>query len=212
MKNKTSHLILGAILAGIVSFGHSLEAIAQHLTIGNSDDISIGEMLKKKNKPNKNHNNDRNRNDNDYDNDDDDDDDRDYNQGNNKLPGKVKSAVRQDLARILGIPPGKIKIKNVSQQNWPNSCLGLAKRREFCSQVIVSGWRVEAFYNQQTYVYRTNNNGYIVRLENGNNIVNTGNGNTQTTNINVTRISINELPPPLRQGAIFRTISIGGIA
>lgn len=210
MSNKTSHLILGAILAGIVSFGHSLEAIAQQNTTTNSDDISIQEMLKKKNKPNKDNHNNRNRND-DNDNYDDDDDNYDDNYGNNQLPGKVKNAIRQDLARILGIPPGKIKIKNVRQQNWPNSCLGLAQRGEFCAQVIVTGWRVEAFYNRQQYIYRTNNNGRIVRLENSNNTTNTG-GGIQTTNINVTRISSNELPQPLRQNAIFRTISTGGIA
>jgi len=83
-----------------------------------------------------------------------------------RLPRPVANAVRQDLSRRVGIPPGQLRIIKYSRETWPDSCLGLPRPDEFCTQALVEGWRVVVSDGRQTWVYRTDSQGRNLRLEN----------------------------------------------
>lgn len=83
-----------------------------------------------------------------------------------RLPRPVANAVRQDLSRRIGIPPGQLRIIKYSRETWPNGCLGLPRPDEVCTQALVEGWRVVVSDGRQTWVYRTDSQGRNLRLEN----------------------------------------------
>lgn len=87
-----------------------------------------------------------------------------------RLPRSIANAVRQDLAAQLGIPRGQVRIVESSQQTWP-ACLGLPRDNERCGDTTVEGWRVVASYDNQTWIYRTDNTGSMVRVESQSNSV-----------------------------------------
>ena len=80
------------------------------------------------------------------------------------LPGSVANAVRQDLSRKVKIPASKLKITQYSQKTWPDGCLGIPSN-EFCTRALVEGWRITLSNGNQTWVYRTDNQGKVIRLE-----------------------------------------------
>lgn len=82
-----------------------------------------------------------------------------------RLPRRVANAVLQDLSRRTGIPIDQLKIVEFSQKTWSNGCLGLPQPDEFCTQVLVEGWRVVVSDGRQTSIYRTDSTGRNLRLE-----------------------------------------------
>ncbi len=82
-----------------------------------------------------------------------------------KIPNDVVDAVRQDLASQIGIAPEKIKVSEVSQETWPNTCLGLPKNDELCGLRLVEGWRLVLSNGKDKWVYRTDNGGKLIRIE-----------------------------------------------
>ena len=81
------------------------------------------------------------------------------------LPATVAAAVRQDLSDQSGVSPEKLTITDVEPQTWPDGCLGLAQSDEFCTQMLVEGWRVVLSSGRQSWVYRTDSKGQVIRLE-----------------------------------------------
>lgn len=76
----------------------------------------------------------------------------------------VLQAIRRTMKQQFGI--SKINIMSISEQNWPDGCLGLPSQSEACTLEIVPGWRIEVSDRSQTWVYRTDRTGANLRLEN----------------------------------------------
>ncbi|MEH2241165.1 hypothetical protein [Nostoc sp.] len=119
-----------------------------------------------------------------------------------KLPTSVKNAVLQAASRRLQQPISQLTIIQAQQQTWKDGCLELAKADEFCTQALVSGWRVVVGGGEQTLVYHTNQTGSAVRL----------NEKANEGTLAPVQIPVSELPPPLDRGIVFRQISSGGFA
>jgi hypothetical protein len=76
----------------------------------------------------------------------------------------VIQSIRQAVKKQFGV--AQIAVVSVTEQNWPDGCLGLPKGEEVCTMAIVTGWRVEVSDKLQTWFYRTDRTGKILRLEN----------------------------------------------
>ncbi len=85
-----------------------------------------------------------------------------------KIPNNIIEAVRQNLASQIGIAPEKIKLTEVTQESWPNTCLGLQKNDELCGLRLVEGWRLVFSNGQEKWIYRTDNFGKLMRMESKN--------------------------------------------
>jgi hypothetical protein len=77
---------------------------------------------------------------------------------------RAADAARDALARQLGVSAEAMTVKEVSAQDWPDSCLGLAKAGEMCAQVITPGYRVVLTVDGREYELRTNLAGTVVRI------------------------------------------------
>lgn len=121
------------------------------------------------------------------------------------LPQSIANTVLRDVSRRTGLPRSSFDIVEAERQTWPDGCLGLAKPDEFCTQALVSGWRVVVTDGRREWIYRTGGTSQPiqVRLERGS----TGTGSLQPT-----RIPASELPEPLPDNAVFRVITSGGFA
>ena len=82
-----------------------------------------------------------------------------------KVPNDIVDAVCQDLASQIGIAAEKIKVSEVTQETWPNTCLGLPKNDELCGLRLVEGWRLVLSNGKDKWVYRTDNLGKLIRVE-----------------------------------------------
>ncbi len=76
----------------------------------------------------------------------------------------VIQSVRQAVKKQFGV--AQVAVVSVTEQNWPDGCLGLAKAEEVCTMAVVTGWRVEVSDKLQTWYYRTDRTGKTIRLEN----------------------------------------------
>lgn len=119
-----------------------------------------------------------------------------------QLPASVKNAVLQAASRRLQQPISQLTIIQAQSQTWRDSCLELANADEFCTQALVSGWRVVVGAVDQTLVYHTNQTGSTVRL----------NQKANEGTLAPVQIPASELPPPLDRDIVFRQISSGGFA
>ncbi|NEN90472.1 MAG: hypothetical protein F6K48_16775 [Okeania sp. SIO3H1] len=81
------------------------------------------------------------------------------------IPNNIVDAVREDLSNQTGILPENIKVTQVSQKTWPNTCLGLANSNELCGQRLVEGWYIILSDGNYTWAYRTDNQGKLIRVE-----------------------------------------------
>ena len=84
----------------------------------------------------------------------------------NRLPQPVADAVLQAVSRRERISTPQLEITDFSQQTWRNGCLDLPKPNEFCTQALVSGWRVVVSDGSQKWIYHSDRNGRAVRLVN----------------------------------------------
>ena len=84
----------------------------------------------------------------------------------NHLPQPVADAVLQAVSRRERISTPQLEITDFSQQTWRNGCLDLPKPNEFCTQALVSGWRVVVSDGRQKWIYHSDRNGRALRLVN----------------------------------------------
>ncbi len=82
------------------------------------------------------------------------------------LPLQVSNAVMQDVSRTQNIPVKQLKISDYNQQTWRDGCMNLPKSNEFCTQALVSGWRVVLSDGSQNWIYHTDSHGRSLRLAN----------------------------------------------
>jgi hypothetical protein len=76
----------------------------------------------------------------------------------------VIQSIQQTVKQQFGV--AQITVVSVTEQNWPDGCLGLPKAEEVCTMAIVIGWRIEVSDKLQTWFYRTDRTGKTLRLEN----------------------------------------------
>ena len=76
----------------------------------------------------------------------------------------VIQAIRVAIKQQFGVQ--NIDIVSLSEQNWPDGCLGLPRGKEGCTMAIVPGWRIVVSDRVQNWTYRTDRTGNILRLEN----------------------------------------------
>ena len=70
---------------------------------------------------------------------------------------------RQDLAARLGMDMSSINTVEITKQDWPDSCLGLAPAASVeCTKTVVSGWRVVLNAAGHTHEYRVNGDGSLI--------------------------------------------------
>ncbi|MEH2278514.1 MAG: hypothetical protein V7K40_27970 [Nostoc sp.] len=124
------------------------------------------------------------------------------NTSSDKLPASVKNAVLQAASKRLQQPISQLTIIQAQQRTWKDGCLELPNADEFCTQALVSGWRVVVGQGEQTLVYHTNQTGSAIRL----------NQKASSSPLTPVRIPVSELPAPLAQYVVFRQISSGGFA
>ena len=82
------------------------------------------------------------------------------------LPLQVTNAVIQDISRTQHIPVKQLKISDYTQQTWRDGCMNLPKPNEFCTQALVSGWRVVLSDGSQNWIYHTDSHGRSLRQAN----------------------------------------------
>ncbi|WP_298907082.1 hypothetical protein [uncultured Nostoc sp.] len=124
------------------------------------------------------------------------------NTSSDKLPASVKNAVLQAASKRLQQPISQLTIIEAQQQTWRDGCLELPNADEFCTQALVSGWRVVVGQGEQTLVYHTNQTGSAIRL----------NQKASSSSLTPVQIPVSQLPPPLARYVVFRQISSGGFA
>ena len=81
------------------------------------------------------------------------------------VPDQVVNQVKTAIAQSADVSTEAIQITSAEPQTWPNGCLGLASADEFCTQMLVEGWRIEATDGETTWIYRTDATGSQVRQE-----------------------------------------------
>jgi hypothetical protein len=85
----------------------------------------------------------------------------------NPLPPEQRAfeAVREELARQLGLDPLVIQLVETTPVDWPDACLGLGLpgSGESCAQVLTPGFRVVVNAGGKPYEYRTDRDGSPVR-------------------------------------------------
>ena len=84
---------------------------------------------------------------------------------NSNVPPSVAKAVLKDLSQQTQIPVNKLTITQAKKELWSNGCLDLAQEGEFCTQAMVPGWRVFVSGDDQTWIYRTDQQGRSLRVE-----------------------------------------------
>jgi hypothetical protein len=123
----------------------------------------------------------------------------------------VINSLRQALSKHTGLPAKKLRLVEATQTTWADGCLGLGKADEFCSQALVSGWRVVLTNGTRRWIYRTDATAKVYRMEPP---------STRTQTPTPTRkseafllkaqIATSELPEKLAKDAVFRAIVSGG--
>ena len=80
------------------------------------------------------------------------------------LPPEAVLDAQQWLMEQLSVAVEQVRIVDLEQAEWSDSCLGLGRLNESCLQAITPGWRVVFEVNGVTYEVRTNETGDAIRL------------------------------------------------
>jgi heat shock protein HslJ len=80
------------------------------------------------------------------------------------LPPEAVLSAQQWLASQLNTAADQVRIVELEQAEWTDSCLGLGRLDESCLQAITPGWRVVFESNGVTYEVRTDETASTVRL------------------------------------------------
>lgn len=72
-------------------------------------------------------------------------------------------AVREVLARQLGLDPLSIHLVETVPVDWPDACLGLPAAGESCAQGLAPGFRVVVETGGTAYEFHTSRDGGLVR-------------------------------------------------
>ena len=76
---------------------------------------------------------------------------------------KAILAAMQALNQTTGIPISEIQVTSIEAAQWPDSCLGLARSDEMCSEVITPGWKIILDTADNIYIFHTDQSGENIR-------------------------------------------------
>ncbi|MBE9143931.1 hypothetical protein [Planktothrix mougeotii] len=82
-----------------------------------------------------------------------------------KVPSSLLETVFEDIHQQSGLSRSELTLEAVEEQLWPDGCLGLAEPGMFCTQSLVTGWRMMIGHENQRWVYRTNQTGSKFKLD-----------------------------------------------
>jgi hypothetical protein len=77
----------------------------------------------------------------------------------------VAQEAKEWLANELGVDVGLAKVIEFTQETWGDSCLGLPGPDEFCSMMMVPGYKVICYVEGKEYEVRIGENGAIRVVE-----------------------------------------------
>lgn len=77
---------------------------------------------------------------------------------------EAAAAARQALADMLKIDVSQITVKNISEQEFTDSCLGVGGAAESCLQVITPGYVIDMTAKEMDYTFHTSQDGSVIRL------------------------------------------------
>lgn len=119
------------------------------------------------------------------------------------VPGSLAKAVLRNAAQVSRLPIYTLRIIQAEKQTW-DGCLGISKPGVACTKIGIPGWKITVTDGKQLWVYHTDNGSKIVLNESASHL-----GDADIPK--ATKIPQSELPPPLKEGAVFRAIASGGI-
>lgn len=73
-------------------------------------------------------------------------------------------AAMGELAQEIGVEPAAVEVVGYTTVEWPDSCLGLPRTGEDCSEAITPGWGVELRVRGVRYRVHTDQFGVEVRV------------------------------------------------
>lgn len=111
-----------------------------------------------------------------------------------ELPAAVEKAVLNAAARQTGLPTARLQVTGARRRTW-NGCLGIDRDRRACPEIGILGWQVMVEGENNRLVYHADGSGSDVRF-----------------NASQSRLEGDRATIALPQGAIFQSISSGGIA
>jgi hypothetical protein len=79
-------------------------------------------------------------------------------------PEAVQAAVA-NLSQALSIAESQVQVVSYEQEQWPDSCLGLADPGEMCLQVITPGWLILLDAAGKQYEIHTDETGSRLRMK-----------------------------------------------
>lgn len=84
-------------------------------------------------------------------------------------PGRLDTipavaAARADLAARFERDLADVQVISATRQQWPDSCLGAPEDDEVCAQVITPGYEVLLLLDDNSYTFRTDEDGTVVRF------------------------------------------------
>ncbi|MBE9142653.1 hypothetical protein [Planktothrix mougeotii] len=121
------------------------------------------------------------------------------------LPVSVQEAVLKTAQSQSGIPRNQLQIIQANSRLW-DGCLGIYQPHQMCPQIAIMGWQITVRGRGQRWIYHTNQDGFQVRLYST-----TTQGNNNIGTLQPIPFSPSEVSPSLPRGAVFQTISSGGI-
>jgi hypothetical protein len=78
-------------------------------------------------------------------------------------PPAAAAKAREMLAKELDVPVEQVKITQILDAQWPDSCLGLAGPAEWCAAVMTPGFAVLLQVENRVFEYRTDREGLVIR-------------------------------------------------
>lgn len=72
--------------------------------------------------------------------------------------------VRQILLQQLHADASALEVLEVTEENWPDACLGAPMADEMCGQVVTPGYQLTLSVHGNAYRYHTNGDGSVMRL------------------------------------------------
>lgn len=72
--------------------------------------------------------------------------------------------VRQVLMQQLHADASAVELLEITEENWPDACLGASTAEEMCGQVVTPGYQITLTVHGNAYRYHTNGDGSVMRL------------------------------------------------
>lgn len=75
------------------------------------------------------------------------------------------TAAKAHAANDLTTTEKAVNLITITNEDWPDSCLGLAEENELCAMMITAGYEITLDADGETLTYRTDQNGAMVKRD-----------------------------------------------